>query len=177
MIQFLELLEKKANLRLLRHFLNNPTKEVHAARLQREIRLSRKCLFDALSQLEKAGILSTKSIGRMILYSLNNKLTIVKQLKILFALSQLGALSEIFRNTRSELYLFGSMARGENSEQSDIDLLVITELEKGNVTALLAKARIKNLKPVILTSLDYAGLYKRDRAFYERVEKDKIRLI
>jgi predicted nucleotidyltransferase len=71
--------------------------------------------------------------------------------------------------------LYGSTARGENAEESDVDLLVVgkrdAELER-KIVSNLKKAKI-----VFLTPMEYARLPRDDKAFYESVERDKIKLV
>ncbi len=82
------------------------------------------------------------------------------------------------------IYLFGSCARGEDTEQSDIDLLVIAEEEHQVILAALEnqKKKIKGLKHLRLSihcfrSLEWAQMARKDAAFYERVERDKIQIV
>jgi predicted nucleotidyltransferase len=157
--------------------LKNPTCETYAAELERVVKVSKRSLFASLSNLEKNGFLKRREVGKTILYSLKRDNVIAKQMKILLTLSELAVLDQIFKEDKCELYLFGSAARGEDTEKSDIDIIALTEMSKSSVMALLSKARIKNLKPIVYTQMEYAALYKQDKAFYERVEKDKIRLV
>jgi predicted nucleotidyltransferase len=172
-----EMLGKWRNILVLKYFLDNPSVSIYPANLIKQLKISKKSLFDALSELEANGIINKKSIGKTMLYSLEKEKALVKQLKSLLSLSKLDHLKKNFENHECEVYLFGSTARGEDNEKSDIDLLVITNEEKEVIAGLLAKIRIKNLKPVIFTPMDYVHLYKADRAFYERIEKDRIRLV
>ena len=75
---------------------------------------------------------------------------------------------------QAEVYLYGSCARGENTEESDIDILVVTNIERREITKHLKNEKTKIM---IFTPLEYSMLYKQDKPFYERVERDEIRVI
>ena len=70
-------------------------------------------------------------------------------------------------------YLFGSHARGEADEQSDVDILI--EFEKDSHVGLMGFARlISDIENIIKTKVDLvseSGLSKHIRPF---IEKEKI---
>lgn len=77
-------------------------------------------------------------------------------------------------------YLYGSAARGEDSEDSDIDLLIIAGQDKEIIFKALGKLRYnlnREVNPIIYTRMEYSKLPMTDKAFFEAFEKDKIRLI
>jgi predicted nucleotidyltransferase len=177
-VPLIKLFGSKSTLQVLDYFLDNPTKNIHAAALIRVLRLSRKSVFDALKHLEKSGLILRVAIGRMVLYSLNRPAPVVKHLKIIRTIEWITPQLEHL-NGLVGVFLYGSAARGEDVEDSDIDLLVISSGE--DPKQLIGKLHIEKLgnklKPYIITSLEYARLAREDRAFYERVEADKIRLV
>ena len=175
MIRISELLGKKSTIILLRYFLEHPTEVVHAEKLGKRIKLSRKAMFDGLHSLQEAGILDLDEIGRMKRYCLMRDTPVVRQLKILFTVDDIMPFLEGLRGSGVEVYLYGSAARGEDTEASDIDLLIIGGVDRKK--ALGAIRAEKRLKPIYLTFVEYSALARKDKAFYERVEKDRIRLI
>ena len=67
------------------------------------------------------------------------------------------------------------MARGEDIEGSDVDLLLLGERPDNAIIGELRKE--EKIRPVFMTFLEYSQLAKKDRPFYERIEKDRIRLV
>ena len=175
MVQLFELLSSKSVSVVLGFFLGHPTTEIYAEKLRGKIKISKKSLFDALAKLEKESLLASKRVGRVKTYSLNREKPVVKQLKILHSVSRLEPLLGGFRG-HAEVYLFGSAARGEDTETSDIDLLVIGKTERSTAARIL-KDEMRQIRPVIMTALEYSRLSRADPAFYERIEKDKIKLV
>lgn len=175
MVRSIELLKNRNTSALLDYFLQRPTKKIHAGRLEKEVKIYRKGILDGLRELRVAGLLEMEEAGRTKQYCLNRGNPVVKQLKILFTLDKVMPLVEKFGGNGVEAYLYGSCARGEDTEESDIDLLFIGNVKR---TEVLGKfGGMDKLKPVYFTFLEYSMLARKDKPFYERLEKDRIRLI
>ena len=59
-----------------------------------------------------------------------------RYLKILFNLSELSELVRKLRDTSKKIILFGSSAEGTDSNESDIDLLILTSDKKQGEKAM-----------------------------------------
>jgi len=173
MVKIFRLLGKKTNSVLLEYFLDHNSREYHPAILLKKIKISKMSLYKGLRELEKSGILNKKSLGKMNMYDLDNENPLVKQLKKLHILGKVAEQAVSLKD-QAEVYLYGSCARGENIEESDIDILVVTNIERREITKHLKNEKTKIM---IFTPLEYSMLYKQDKPFYERVERDKIRVI
>jgi predicted nucleotidyltransferase len=173
MVQIFELLSKKSISKVLFYFLANPSDEYYASQLQKKLKLAKNSILDALEALEKNKILNIREIGRIKQYRLNSDKPIVKQLKILQNIDKLRPTMKKLRDHELEVYLYGSCARGENKEKSDFDILILGNKHE-NIAGIISNERIN---PLQLTFLEYSNLVRKDKPFYERIEKDKIRLI
>ena len=124
-----------------------------------------------LSELHRKNLLLRRKSGKNVYYRVDPRSAAIPYFKIFMTISELeGALDEIRELTR-KIVLFGSASRGEDTWDSDIDLLVITP-NTDEVTRLLRKEKIdRKLSPVILSSGELARLRDRDRAFYDETEK------
>ena len=164
MIHFTELFDGEAGSKVLAYFLSFPSQKTSAAQLLRKIKLARKTAFDALRKY--SFLLKKEKIGNSILYSLDFGNPVARQLKILFTLSALAG--EIPKDFQGQVFLFGSAARGEDMEESDWDVLVISS----------KRLTFENpkIKPVFFTPLEYSALARKDRAFFDGIEKNKTRL-
>ena len=175
MVHIFRLLSRKNNSVLLEYFLKNPTTLIYSSELEKKLKMSRQSMFHALEAVLDAGLLEVKMIGRIKQYTLAKNKPIVKQLKILLNLNYLAPLLGRISDSGVEVYLFGSAARGEDTEKSDIDLLFIGKHLEDEA---LKKIRDdEKIRPIFLTFLEYSSLARKDKPFYERIEKDKIRLI
>jgi len=164
MVRFSELFAGGASARVLEHFLENPSEKVSAASLVRKTKLSKKTVFDALKKY--SFLLKRETVGRAILHSLDLSNPITRSLKVLLTVSSL--VGEIPKDFEGQVFLFGSAARGEDTEKSDWDALVIST----------KRLSLKNprIKPVFFNPLEYSALARKDKAFFDSMEKNKIRL-
>ncbi|MFA5076973.1 MAG: nucleotidyltransferase domain-containing protein [Candidatus Micrarchaeia archaeon] len=179
MVKIFELLSSRSVSRIMSHMLARPSTSFYAARLSREARISKPAVLSSLKRLEKAGILTRAQNGKEIFYSLAQNSAMIKQLKILLTLSSISELVQDAAKAapEAEIYIFGSSARGEDTEKSDIDLLVVTQAQPSAFSPVFSRAKGLGIRPVFYTSMEYAMLSRKDPAFYERVEKDRIRVL
>jgi predicted nucleotidyltransferase len=175
-MDLITLVGNKQLIKITTYFLKNPTVKPTQKELIGTTNIAKATAIKHLSQLVKENILNCKKIGVTNIYSLNNERTIVKELKKLHTILQLNSLHS---TEHEEIYLYGSCARGEQTEQSDIDLLIITPEKQPKITTTIEKISRKLKKEInyrIFTPLEWAMTQKKDNAYYTRVEKDKIKL-
>lgn len=113
-------------------FLTNPTAKLRVREIERTLSLSLPSVIRYTKELTKQNILRTQIIGKVTLYTASltsPKYKIEKLLHNLKILHQCGLiehLKEYYSNP--PLILFGSYARAEDLEQSDVDIYVQTRL-------------------------------------------------
>ena len=177
MVQLNKLLGNRRLLCLFQFLASHPSSEYSYTHLQKKTKLSKATLAKWLAFLEEERLISLRQIGRNKLYQIKKEHYLVKQLKILSTLSSLIFLLKLFDKFSIEIYLFGSAARGEDKEDSDIDLLVISKVKKEELWPEVKKHNQilgKTIKLQVFTPWEWSVMQKKDPAFYERVEKDKI---
>lgn len=158
---------------VLKFFLDNPRGEFYEREIQQKVGAARASVRKWLHTLEQFGIISTARRGRLKLHKLSRENPLVKQLKVLSTMSWLLPKLEALKG-RGEFYLYGSVARGEGLEDSDLDILAIGR-ERGVIGKL--KAIDERIKVSFFSPLEWAKVAREDPAFYERAERDKIRLV
>ena len=159
--------------RVLEFFMENPSKEFYERQVQQKVVAARASTRKWLRVLDELGFVLVTRQGRLKLYKLNRENPLVKQLRVLGTMSWLLPKLEVLKD-RGEVYLYGSAARGEGIEDSDLDILVIGR-ERAVIDEL--KTIDARIKVSFFTPLEWAKTAKQDPAFYERVEHDKIRLV
>lgn len=174
-MQFLDnALWNKTTLKVLQLFVSKPTSKTYLAQIVKDSKLSKVSAIKALSKLQTEKILKFEYVGKTKLYWLDNQNPIVREFKKLFSLSYLMRKLKLFENC--EIYLFGSAARGENDEKSDYDLLILSD-DLNEIRSNLHFLDDEKIKPILMSNFEYSSLYRNDKPFYERIEKDKIRVI
>ncbi|MCD6094280.1 MAG: nucleotidyltransferase domain-containing protein [Candidatus Omnitrophica bacterium] len=157
--------------KVLDFFLDYPEKEFIEKDIQRYTKISKSGVNYALRELAKVNILFRNRKGKMYLYSLNYKDPAVRQLKILKAVAYMRPIIKKLRKLSSKIILFGSLARGEDFLDSDIDLFIVSnkkeEIEKG-----IAEMRFKRkIQLVIRTELGEIELKRKNPVFYKQIQR------
>ena len=177
MVKINELLGNKNLINIL-SFLIESDEELSQTKIRNKIKMSKATLIKWLKYLEKNNFVNIKIEGVSKLYKLNKENTILKQFKILNNIIKIQELNNLIKNN-IKIYLYGSCARGEDSKESDIDLLIIGNIKRHEIIEEINKLSKKLNKKItlqIFSELEWVNLEKKDKAFYERVEKDKIKI-
>ena len=175
-----QLYGNKSIMKIISLFFDSPTVILSQTEIISKTKIAKATAIKWLRTLHNKEILNLKIIGRTHQYGLNNENIIVKQLKILHILLQLEELKEIKLLENEEIYLFGSYSRGEYNENSDIDILIISKRKRFEfliVVENITESIGKNINFQVYSQLEWTILSKKDPAFFDRVEKDKLRII
>ncbi|MFH1064996.1 MAG: nucleotidyltransferase domain-containing protein [Nanoarchaeota archaeon] len=179
MIQLIELIGNKKLASLLVFFLRHPTMKAHQQDIKKEVKIAKATLIKWLNMLAKQGLIGFAQYGRTKIYSLNRENVIIKRLKMLDNILLILGIKAVAEKHNSIAYLYGSAARGEDVEDSDIDILLLGKVKKEDIIRDINKiaGQIKrNINVQVFSPLEWAQMANKDKAFYERVEKDKAEL-
>lgn len=115
------------------YFLMHPTAKLRVREIERLLSLPLPSVIKYCKELEKEDILTTYHIGSIRLYTAKReeKYILEKKLyniKALYNSNLIGFLREELNNP--SIILFGSYSRGEDTEESDIDLYIETFSKK-----------------------------------------------
>jgi len=174
-----ELFGRKALLNLLVFFLKKPSSKLNQKELKQKVKLAKATATKWLRVLEEQDFIIVEKIGVTKLYSLNKENPVIKQLKILDTLLDIIKIKDLAARFDIKAYMYGSAARGEDVEDSDIDILMIGKIKKEQIIQEInnISEKIKRkIKVEIFSQQEWSQMAKKDPAFYERVEKDKIGL-
>ncbi len=116
------------------HFFLNPTAKLRVREIERTLKLPLPSVIRYCKELEKEGIMKTIKTGNIVFYAADRTNEIYLLEKKLFNIKQIhiSGLLDYIRETLSNpvIVLFGSYAKGEDTETSDIDLYIETPSEK-----------------------------------------------
>lgn len=169
-------------LKLLLFFLENPSREFYEKQVKDKTGLSLGATNKYLIELANENLLLLERRGKMKFFKLNRESIVVRHLKITYSLSLpvINSLRELGKKLGVKLYLYGSIARGEDVEDSDWDVLVLGDAKHEDLEKEILPIRRKFEKKIKLVTFkrnEWIKMAEKDPAFYERVEKDKIELI
>lgn len=129
----LHLFRRYAAFRILEHFLNHPTQEIHLKELARELKMSPRSVKIYCDELEKEGVIICRKQGNLRLFSLNNENYVVREMKRAYIAALLKELDiDKLSKKAISIAIYGSYASGEYDEKSDLDILVVGNKKEVN---------------------------------------------
>ena len=132
----------------------HPDQSFYYRQLTRELKgLSVGTLQRELDTLSRLGLIERSTIGKQVFYRANRNHPIFTELRALVA-KTVGAIPTL-RSTLAPLtdrisvaFIYGSMARGKETAESDIDLLIVGKVELEDVIARLGNVEASLRRPV-----------------------------
>ncbi|MDI6809066.1 MAG: nucleotidyltransferase domain-containing protein [Candidatus Eisenbacteria bacterium] len=183
--------------KILGVFSKDPFKEIHLREIARLSKVSLNNVDNSLRLFVKEDMFKRREVSNMVFFkpSLESE-----SLLKLFEYLELETKREFFRknkniarllqkytedvvslsNKRIQLVvLFGSVARGEWTKASDVDILVAVSGKDSDVTALLKKAEIDvspllEIRPISTSTEKFAEGIKKKTEFYDDLWRDRI---
>jgi predicted nucleotidyltransferase len=153
---------------LLKLFLTNPDRSFYIREISRLTGESLNAVRRELGYLEKAGLLKSHREGNLAYFEVDKGFPFYSELKkIVYATVGLGDnLRDKLKNSDAiELaFIYGSVARDEEVEKSDIDLFVVGEIEEDELHKL-----VSDIEGGIGREINYALMARAE--FDERVAK------
>lgn len=143
--------------RVLGLLLLHPGKSYHVRELARLTGTSAGTLHKELSRLTQAGVLRRESAGNQVRYGANPDCPIFEELASILRKTS-GLTDELadalsgFETAIDLAFVFGSMARGEQHNSSDVDVMLVGTLSFGDAVRALhpVQARLqREINPVV----------------------------
>ena len=177
--KMLDILGARAPMLILELFCRNSEKEFYTKEIGRKLKLSKATTIKWLKRLREEGLLGETPRGRKTFYRLHLGHPLAKQIRVLFTLAELVPTLKSLKDLRGA-YLVGASARGTEAPDSPIELLILTRADSGYIEKALegiSRKLGRTIKTRVMTPLEYAELARKDKELYERLEREKIRLI
>jgi len=183
--------------KILKIFLKEPFKEIHLRDLARLSGVSRNNVDSSMRIFVKEGMFKRRKVSNMVFFKPDMENEIMVKI---FEYLELERRIEFFDKNRkiarllrkytqdivdlSEekicmVILFGSVARGEWTKGSDIDILVVTFSKEREITAVLNKAKINaspllEIRPISTTLEKFIEGLGKKTEFYDELWKDRV---
>jgi predicted nucleotidyltransferase len=155
-------------------FLGRRFREAFYVReLAQELAIGTGAASESLHHLASYGLLSAEPKGRILLYRANMESSLLRQFKILFTVEEITPIVRDMEKDAFTILMFGTCARGWDSDKSDIDLLIITDQDEKVREKISSRQHTlsRKISPVILSPPETVLLQKRVPTFYRRVRK------
>ena len=146
---------------LLVLYFTNPNKKYYLRELERLLNFSVGNIRRELIKLESTGLFLSENKGNLVYYYLNQSYPLFEELKsIIFKTSGAPKMLQNFLekfNGISQAFIYGSFAKREEKEDSDIDLLIIGEVNEDKLIEVISK-----LERRLQREINYAIFGKED---------------
>src|SRR5689334_10967677 len=120
----------KVQQRVLALIFSHPERSFYTSEIVRRIRSGTGAVERELSRLQRSGLVSVERIGNQKLFRANRESPVFGELQSL-VLKTVGLTEPLrkalapYSNKINEAFVYGSVAKGSDTAQSDIDLIVI----------------------------------------------------
>lgn len=152
-------------------FHEKPMQELHEREVVRRTGISKGSANKILRKLSEIDVLERDKRGRMVFYSLNMENAVARQFKVLFNVYSLNELVNEIKQYCKKIILFGSCSEGTDTEESDVDLFILTN-EKSRVNSKVNSYQVgRRIAPVIVNSNEFVELRRKDKPLYDRILK------
>jgi predicted nucleotidyltransferase/DNA-binding HxlR family transcriptional regulator len=184
--QAIELMFNRYRRTLLAQLFLRPDERFHLRELARMTEISAGSIHRELKAMAEAGLLIRTQVGNQVLYQADPGCSIYEELASIFrkttGLAKLlgDQLNKISDNIDVAI-IFGSMASGQQNSESDVDVLVLGDLELLDVVKVLSpvgQTLRREINPVVMTAEVFAAnVMSKDRFALRIVEEPKIFVI
>ncbi|MEA2055845.1 MAG: nucleotidyltransferase domain-containing protein [Candidatus Thermoplasmatota archaeon] len=158
-------------LRILVFLARNPDQQFYIREIAKDINKSVGGTHKTLKLLKEMDFVNENKSGKNLYYQINPMNPSIKNFKIFITINELTSLVNRLKETSEKIILFGSCANGEDTAESDIDLLVLTnEKEKINKKILNTKVNRK-VQAVVVSTGDLMKIKEKDKGFYQEINK------
>ena len=163
--------------RILGLLLLNPNASYHVRELARLTNTAPGTIHKELVKLTAGGVLQSKKVGNQVHYSADIQCPIFEELAgILRKTSGLAdILAEALISVGHEIslaFIFGSVARGEQNTNSDVDVMLIGSISFGDAVQALYSTQAKlqrELNPVVYSVEEFKRRFENNDSFIKEV--------
>jgi len=166
-------------LKALRFFVENPYREVYLREFVRELKISPNTAQRFLDLFVKENLLKEKRKANLRYFKANLENKVFRYIKITFSIKNImdsGLIDYLKKEKFSNVVLFGSVAKGEDDDRSDIDLVCIGSKKRLELEKFYNKLK-REINVHIFTLAEWKRQKQENKAFYQDVISTGINLV
>lgn len=138
--------------------------------IKSDTNLSKAGIHFALKNLQILNLIIRDQKGKTYLYQARSDSFLIKQLKVFKTIIHFAGLIEKLKPFSQKVVLFGSVAKGENTEKSDFDFLIISRSED-KIREIINKFGDYKIQAIIKSPQEILALQEKDAVFFREVDK------
>jgi len=180
-----QITKSKLRQKLLRLYFTNPEKKFYLRELERILDLPVANIRRELMKLEKGGLFLTENKGNLVYYYLNQTYSLFPELKGII-LKTIGVPTTVKASLEKikgikKAFIYGSFAKNEQKQTSDIDILIIGKVNENKLVEMcnkLEKELQREINYALYSDSDFKRKKKaKDPFILEVLKQPKIFLI
>lgn len=156
---------------ILKYFAAHSGVTLYESEIAKNTQISVGSTNQSLKELLKKEMVCLEKKGNMNFYSLNLDNPLVRQFKITQTISELNSLINKLKPISRRVILFGSCAEGIDTENSDIDIAIVSQEEQEVRKLIKQQKTAREIQSLIFNSKDFLVLPDKDKPLYERIQK------
>jgi predicted nucleotidyltransferase len=158
-------------LQILTFLARNPDKQFYIREIAKNMNKSVGGTHKTLKSLKKMGFIKENKSGKNIYYQINRMNPSIKNFKIFMIINELTPLLNKLKEISEKVILFGSCANGEDTDESDVDIFILTN-EKEKVNKKISNTKFnRKIQAVVVTTGDLMKIKEKDKGFYQEINK------
>ena len=158
-------------LQILTFLARNPDKQFYIREIAKNMNKSVGGTHKTLKSLKNMDFIKERKSGKNIYYQINQNNPSIKNFKIFMTINELNSLVNKLKDISEKIILYGSCANGEDTSESDIDILVLTN-EKDKVNKKFINAKVnRKIQAVVVNAGELIKIKEKDRGFYQEINK------
>ena len=162
---------KESELKILDYLTASLEGKGFISQIARDTGISKGEVSKAVKVLKDCGLVCSEQSGRNMVCRVDRRLPVFTRLRTVFNLIEVISKTAVLRKFADKIVLFGSCAQGEDTADSDIDLLVITQ-DKAKADKAVRKIKLSRpVQWVIKTPQEYVVLNSKEKVFVREISK------
>jgi predicted nucleotidyltransferase len=167
--------------KILNYFFVNPHESLYVNELSRKLELDKRNLVKKVRELEREGILIHQARGNLKLYSINTRYPLYNEFRKII-MSTVGVEDQLRRllgktGGVTEAYIYGSYAKDAMNAHSDIDVLVVGNLNGIAIQKSIGKMQHsfdREMNVTVMDPSDFKRRVKQKDPFISGIFKQKL---
>ena len=166
-----EIMYNKNPLLILSYLSKNQSQENISAHIAKDLGLGVGSVHQILKSFEEQGIVQSRRYGKTLVYELDKNSPLVKSYRVFDNLLDLDLLFSNLKKYCRKIILFGSCAIGTDSDISDIDIFVVTDMDdKDKVFSIISTFHSdREIKPIVVDTVELMDMESNDNVFYNEI--------
>jgi len=158
-------------LQILTFLARNPDKQFYIREIAKNMDKSVGGTHKTLKSLKEMSFIKDNKSGKNIYYQINQMNPSIKNFKIFMTINELTILINKLKDMSEKIILFGSCANGEDTNESDIDMLIMTN-EKDKVDKKILNTKSdRKIQAIVVNAGDLMKIKEKDKGFYQEINK------